>query len=176
MPVAEASPCVAVKGGAVAANAKTTTTIRAGVSTAKPHGSPEAQGFQKVPKAPQGASVREWRRGQLFGISPGGERSVCGMSGRLNAAAPLRCVKNIGISHAGLARTPQNRISGKRKANRKRSRQRRRCHHLEADVRLARGRGGGETPPAPTTSDFYFRRRIFANPSSSVAQTVEEPK
>ena len=29
-------------------------------------------------------------------------------------------------------------------------------HYLEADVRLAGGRGGGETPPAPNTTDFLY--------------------
>ena len=29
-------------------------------------------------------------------------------------------------------------------------------HHLEADVRLARGRGGGETPPAPITPGVLY--------------------
>ena len=29
-------------------------------------------------------------------------------------------------------------------------------HYLEADVRLAGGRGGGETPPAPDTTDFLY--------------------
>ena len=160
----------------MAANAKTTTTIRAGVSTAKPHGSPEAQGFQKVPKAPQGASRLKWRRGQLFGISPGGERSVCGMSGRPIAAAPLRCVKNIGISHAGLARTPQNRIPGKHKANRKRSRQRRRWPSSRSRRSAREGaRGRRNAPRSHNIGFFIYRRRIFANPSSSVAQTVEEP-
>ena len=28
--------------------------------------------------------------------------------------------------------------------------------YFEADVRLAGGRGGGETPPAPNTTDFLY--------------------
>ena len=156
MPVAEASPCVAVKGGAVAANAKTTTTIRAGVSTAKPHGSPDAQGFQKVPKAPQGASVREWRRGQLFGISPGGERSVCGMSGRPIAAAPQLFVKNICMSHTGMSAPSSTVFLANIKPTAQKSRQRRRCTLSRSRRSARRGFSGtaAKTPPAPTTSEF----------------------
>ena len=73
-------------------------------------------------------------------------------------AANRRCTVTFRGNHLHIAhrqvRSPQDRILGKRKACRKRSRQRRRLHHLEADVRLARGRGGGETPPAPNTADF----------------------
>ena len=47
-------------------------------------------------------------------------------------------------------------------------------HYLEADVRLARGRGGGETPPAPIPLRIqYFAAEIHLKPNSSVAQTVE---
>ena len=103
VPVAEARPCAPKKGRAVAAKAKTATTIRAGVSTAKPHGSPGAQGFHKVPAAPQGASRLKWRRGQLCGIPPVGERSVCGMSGRPIAAAPWVFVEFIRMPHTGMS-------------------------------------------------------------------------
>ena len=35
-------------------------------------------------------------------------------------------------------------------------------HYLEADVRLAGGRGGGETPPAPKTTDFLYSIAEFS--------------
>ena len=49
-------------------------------------------------------------------------------------------------------------------------------HYLEADVRLAGGRGGGENAPrSQNIRSFIFRRRIFTDSSSSAAQPVEEP-
>ena len=47
-------------------------------------------------------------------------------------------------------------------------------HYLEADVRLARGRGGGENAPrSHYIRILYFIVGLWPNSSSNVAQTVE---
>ena len=137
MPVAEASPCVAVKGGAVA-----------------------AKRFPQNRLKPVRARRLKCRRGRFCGMSPpGGERSVCGMSGRPNAAVPLRSESNIRVPHAGLVRTPQSLVLDKRKADRKRSRQRRRFPYLEADVSAREGsRGRRDAPRSHSVKNSILRR------------------
>ena len=88
---------------------------------------------------------------------PGGERSVCGRYGRRIAAAPWIFAEGLGVPHTGKSApridvfltnagpTVQQVANGDA------------IHYFEADVRLVRGRGGGETPPAPTT--FASRER-----------------
>ena len=100
------------------------------------------------------------------------------MSGRLNATAPCRSVRCIGIPHAVLARTPQDRFAGKRQADRKRSRQRRRFP-LSRSRRSARegSRGRRKRPPLPPRHAIKISvTDVSPVSSSSVAQTVDEPK
>ena len=95
-------------------------------------------------------------------------------------AANRRCTVTFCGNHLHTAhrhvRTPQDRILGKRKAYRKRSRQRRR-HPLSRSRRSAREGTWGRrnAPRSQRIGSFIFRRRIFADPNSSVAQIVEEP-
>ena len=107
---------------------------------------------------------------------PGGERSVCGMSGRPIAAAPYVFAEFIRIPHTDHVRTPHDGFSCEHQADRTKSRHRRRCP-LSRSRRSAREGTWGRrnAPRSHNTGSFIFRRRVFANPSSSVAQTVEEP-
>ena len=67
------------------------------------------------------------------------------------------------MSHAGLVRTPQARFPDRRKANRKRSRQRRRGKYLEADVSAREGTWGRRNAPRSQHDvNLIFRHRIVA--------------
>ena len=59
-----------------------------------------------------GESLRARKRARSGGsMPPGGERSVCGMSGRHNAAVPLIFVENLSIPH-GDSSAPRMVVSG----------------------------------------------------------------
>ena len=98
------------------------------------------------------------------------------MSGRPIAAAPYVFAEFIRIPHTDHVRTPHDGFSCEHQADRTKSRHRRRCP-LSRSRRSAREGTWGRrnAPRSHNTGSFIFRRRVFANPSSSVAQTVEEP-
>ena len=97
------------------------------------------------------------------------------MSGRPIAAAPQLFVKNICMSHTGMSAPSSTVFLANIKPTAQKVAIGDAVHCLEADVRLARGRGGGETPPAPISLKIqYFVAGIYLNQNSSVAQTVEE--
>ena len=133
-------------------------------------------GSARVPVAE--ASPCAPRKGRAVAAKrpPGGERSVCGMSGRPIAAAPYVFAEFIRIPHTDHVRTPHDGFSCEHQADRTKSRHRRRCP-LSRSRRSAREGTWGRrnAPRSHNTGSFIFRRRVFANPSSSVAQTVEEP-
>ena len=155
MPVAEASPCVAIKGGAVAAkkvSAKSTETRKGEAAQTPPReilwnvaASRRAERMRHVRAAERRctAAVRVKHRLTAYGTCPHPARPVLSLNAK-QAASEVANGDGIIIS--------------------------------KPTFRLARGRGGGETPPVPTPSRIqYFVAGIFSNPSSSVAQTVEEP-
>ena len=98
------------------------------------------------------------------------------MSGRPIAAAPWVFVEFIRMPHTGMSAPRKTVFLADIKSTAQKVANGDAVNYLEADVRLARGRGGGEyAPRSHNNGSFIFRRRVFANPSSSVAQTVEEP-
>ena len=133
-------------------------------------------GSARVPVAEASPCAPKKGRAVAAKRPPGGERSVCGMSGRPIAAAPYVFAEFIRIPHTDHVRTPHDGFSCEHQADRTKSRHRRRCP-LSRSRRSAREGTWGRrnAPRSHNTGSFIFRRRVFANPSSSVAQTVEEP-
>jgi len=77
------------------------------------------------------------------------------MSGRRNAAVPWIFVENIGVPHSDSS-APRMVIFRQTTADRYQLAEGGKKFY-EADVRLVRGRGGGETPPAPILgASFIF--------------------
>ena len=83
-------------------------------------------------------------------------------------AAERRCTVAIWVKHPRVTCETRphraRRILDKRKADRKRSRQRRRISISKPTFRLEGGRGGGETPPrSKHIGNFASRRRLFSD-------------
>ena len=71
------------------------------------------------------------------------------MSGRPIAAAPWVFVEFIRMPHTGMSAPRKTVFLADIKSTAQKVANGDAIHYLEADVRLAGGRGGGETPPAP---------------------------
>ena len=132
-------------------------------------------GSARVPVAEASPCAPEKGRAVAAERPPGGERSVCGMSGRPIAAAPYVFAEFIRIPHTDHVRTPHDGFSCEHQADRTKSRHRRRCP-LSRSRRSAReGTWGRRNAPRSHCAGIsIFRRRFFANLSPSVAQIVEE--
>ena len=74
------------------------------------------------------------------------------MSGRPIAAAPWLFAEFIRIPHTGMPAPRMTVFLADEEMTAQKVANGDAIHYFEADVRLARGRGGGETPPAPNTS------------------------
>ena len=98
------------------------------------------------------------------------------MSGRPIAAAPKGCAEFARMPHTDMSAPRKKFFLADIKPTAQKVANGDAVHYLDADVRLAGGRGGGETPPAPNTSRvLYFFVGSGLNSSSFAAQTVEEP-
>ena len=84
------------------------------------------------------------------------------MSGRLIAAAPQLFAEFIRVPHTGMSAPRMTVFLANIEPTAQKVANGDAIHYLEADVRLAGGRGGGETPPAPTAQvSQYFVAGFF---------------
>ena len=83
------------------------------------------------------------------------------MSGRPIAAAPRLFAEFARMPHTGMSAPRKTVFLADIKSTAQKVANGDAIHYLEADVRLAGGRGGGETPPAPNTLGvLYFGAEI----------------
>ena len=110
-------------------------------------------------------------------VGSGGERSVCGMSGRPNAAAPQCFAEFLRGPYTGMSAPRKVVFSANAKPTASEVANGDGSIISKPTFRLARGGGyGGETPSAPIPVRIqYSVAEIRLNPSSTAAQAVEKP-
>ena len=84
------------------------------------------------------------------------------MSGRLIAAAPQLFAEFIRVPHTGMSAPRMTVFLANIEPTAQKVANGDAIHYLEADVRLAGGRGGGETPPAPKTPGVLYSAAGFS--------------
>ena len=115
-------------------------------------------GSARVPVAEASPCAPKKGRAVAAKRPPGGERSVCGMSGRPIAAAPQLFVENFCMPHTGMSAPRMTVFLANIKPTAQKVAIGDAIHYLEADVRLARDFSGtaAKTPPAPSTSRVLY--------------------
>ena len=132
-------------------------------------------GSARVPVAEASPCAPKKGRAVAASKPPGGERSVCGMSGRQIAIAPRLFAEFICVTHTDMSAPRKTVFLADIKTTAQKVANGDAVHYPEADVRLARGRGGGETPPAPNTAGFKcFAAEMLPVSSRHIGRKIQK--